>query len=107
MNAPLAERIRPRTLEDYISQQHLVGPDGSLTNQIKQGVLPSLILWGPPGTGKTTLATIIANTVERPFFKLSAISSGVKDVREVIARAKKEDGLFTTKNPLLCMIDCT
>lgn len=101
MNAPLAERIRPRTLDDYISQQHLVGPDGSLTNQIKQGVLPSLILWGPPGTGKTTLATIIANTVERPFFKLSAISSGVKDVREVIARAKKEDGLFTTKNPLL------
>ena len=101
MNAPLAERIRPRTLEDYISQQHLVGPDGALTNQIKQGVLPSLILWGPPGTGKTTLATIIANTVERPFFKLSAISSGVKDVREVIARAKKEDGLFTTKNPLL------
>ncbi|NQX76783.1 replication-associated recombination protein A [Gilvibacter sp.] len=101
MNAPLAERIRPRTLDNYISQQHLVGPEGSLTNQIKQGILPSLILWGPPGTGKTTLATIIANTVERPFFKLSAISSGVKDVREVINRAKKEDGLFTTKNPLL------
>lgn len=101
MNTPLAERIRPKTLEEYISQTHLVGPEGALPNQIKQGILPSLIFWGPPGTGKTTLASIIANTVERPFYKLSAINSGVKDIREVIDRAKKGEGLFTTKNPLL------
>lgn len=101
MNTPLAERIRPKTLDDYISQEHLIGPKGALRHQIEQGVLPSLILWGPPGTGKTTLASIIANTVDRPFFKLSAISSGVKDVREVIERAKKSEGLFTTKNPIL------
>lgn len=68
MNTPLAERIRPQNLEDYISQQHLVGPQGSLTQQIKQGILPSLLFWGPPGVGKTTLAQIIAQTAERPFF---------------------------------------
>lgn len=101
MNIPLAERIRPKTLDDYISQQHLVGPKGSLTQQLKHGLLPSLLLWGPPGTGKTTLANIIANTSERPFYKLSAINSGVKDIRDVIDRAKKDDGLFTTKNPIL------
>lgn len=101
MTTPLAERIRPKQLEDYISQQHLVGPEGSLTQQLKQGLIPSLILWGPPGTGKTTLANIIANTSERPFYKLSAINSGVKDIREVIDRAKKDDGLFTTKNSIL------
>jgi len=101
MNIPLAERIRPNTLDDYISQQHLIGESGSLRNHIKQGVLPSLILWGPPGTGKTTLANIIANTTDRPFYKLSAINSGVKDIREVINRAKKSDGLFSTKNPIL------
>ncbi|MEP2936733.1 MAG: replication-associated recombination protein A [Gilvibacter sp.] len=101
MNTPLAERIRPKSLEDYISQQHLVGPDGSLTQQLKLGLIPSLLLWGPPGTGKTTLANIIANTSDRPFYKLSAINSGVKDIREVIDRAKKSDGLFTTKNPIL------
>ena len=84
MNTPLAERIRPKTLDDYISQEHLVGSHGSLRHQIEQGILPSLVLWGPPGTGKTTLASIIANSVERPFFKLSAINSGVKDIREVI-----------------------
>ncbi len=101
MNIPLAERIRPKALEDYISQQHLVGPKGSLTQHLKQGLIPSLLLWGPPGTGKTTLANIIAHTSERPFYKLSAINSGVKDIREVIERAKKDDGLFTTKNPIL------
>ncbi|NCT18636.1 MAG: AAA family ATPase [Flavobacteriaceae bacterium CG_4_8_14_3_um_filter_34_10] len=101
MNAPLAERIRPKTLEDYISQQHLVGKTGVLTSQIKKGIIPSLILWGPPGTGKTTLANIIANESNRPFYTLSAINSGVKDIREVIDKAKKGDGLFTTKNPIL------
>ncbi|WP_299670713.1 replication-associated recombination protein A [uncultured Polaribacter sp.] len=101
MNEPLAERIRPRTLEDYISQQHLVGEKGVLTNLIKQGIIPSLILWGPPGIGKTTLANIIATVSNRPFYTLSAISSGVKDVREVIEKAKKSGGLFTAKNPIL------
>ena len=101
MNEPLAERVRPKTLEDYISQRHLVGEKGILTNLIKQGILPSLIFWGPPGIGKTTLANIIATTSERPFFTLSAISSGVKDVREIIEKAKKGSGLFTTKNPIL------
>jgi len=101
MNEPLAERIRPKTLDDYISQHHLVGKDGSLTHQIKKGMIPSLLLWGPPGTGKTTLANIIANESERPFYTLSAINSGVKDIREVIDKAKQSGGLFTAKNPIL------
>jgi len=101
MNEPLAERIRPKILEDYISQGHLIGEKGILTQLIKQGILPSIIFWGPPGIGKTTLANIIATTSERPFFTLSAISSGVKDVREIIEKAKKGSGLFTTKNPIL------
>ena len=101
MSKPLAERLRPQKLEEYLSQTHLIGENGSLKNQIKKGIIPSLILWGPPGVGKTTLANIIANETERPFFTLSAISSGVKDVREVIEKAKKQDGLFTTKNPIL------
>jgi putative ATPase len=101
MNTPLAERLRPKTLNDYLSQQHLVGKEGMLYQQIKSGVIPSLILWGPPGIGKTTLANIIANESDRPFFKLSAINSGVKDIREVIDKAKKSGGLFTAKNPIL------
>jgi len=101
MNTPLAERLRPKTLDDYLSQEHLVGDKGSLTSSIKSGVIPSLILWGPPGVGKTTLASIIAEESKRPFYVLSAINSGVKDVREVIDKAKNAGGLFTQKNPLL------
>ena len=101
MEAPLAERIRPKKLEDYISQLHLVGPDGSLTQQIARGVIPSMIFWGSPGTGKTTLAQIIARQSERPFYELSAINSGVKDIRDVIDKAKQSGGIFTSKNPIL------
>ena len=101
MIAPLAERIRPKTLDDYLSQQHLVGKNGILTEHIKAGVIPSLILWGPPGIGKTTLANIIATESKRPFYTLSAISSGVKDVREVINKAKQSNNLFSGKNPIL------
>lgn len=101
MNAPLAERIRPTTLEGYLSQQHLVGPKGSLTSQLSTGMIPSILFWGPPGTGKTTLANIIANYTDRPFYTLSAIDSGVAAVREVIEKAKKSDNLFSTKNPIL------
>lgn len=101
MNEPLAERIRPKNLDDYISQQHLVGKNGALTNHIKQGIIPSLIFWGPPGIGKTTLANIIANESDRPFYSLSAINSGVKDIRDVIDKAKNSGGLFTSKNPIL------
>jgi putative ATPase len=101
MEAPLAERIRPQHLSEYISQLHLVGPNGSLTQQIARGIIPSLILWGPPGTGKTTLAQIMAQESNRPFYVLSAINAGVKDVREVIDKAKQSGGMFTSKNPIL------
>ncbi|MGV8995064.1 MAG: replication-associated recombination protein A [Flavobacterium sp.] len=101
MEIPLAERIRPQKLEDYISQQHLVGPDGSLTRQIANGIIPSLILWGPPGTGKTTLAQIIAQQSDRPYYSLSAINSGVKDIRDIIDKAKGSGGMFTARKPLL------
>jgi putative ATPase len=101
MEAPLAERIRPQKLEDYISQLHLVGPSGSLTQQIARGIIPSMIFWGSPGTGKTTLAQIIAKQSNRPYYELSAINSGVKDIRDVIEKAKQSGGLFTAKNPIL------
>lgn len=101
MNTPLAERIRPKNLDDYISQQHLIGPQGSIRKQLEAGVLSSLILWGPPGTGKTTLANILAQETKRPFYTLSAIDSGVAAVREVIERAKKSDNLFSHGNPIL------
>ncbi|MCL4121456.1 UNVERIFIED_CONTAM: hypothetical protein GTU68_004423 [Idotea baltica] len=101
VNEPLAERLRPKTLDDYVSQAHLVGPKGVLTQHINQGLIPSMLFWGPPGTGKTTLANIIASESGRPFYTLSAINSGVKDIRDVIDKAKQSGGLFTTKNPIL------
>ncbi|TYZ07665.1 replication-associated recombination protein A [Hymenobacter lutimineralis] len=90
--APLAERMRPRTLDDYAGQQHLIGPEGVLRRYLQAGRLPSLILWGPPGVGKTTLANLLAQELGKPFASLSAVNAGVKDVREVIERAKKQRG---------------
>lgn len=87
---PLAEQLRPETLDEYIGQQHLIGPEAILRKAIVSGNLPSMILWGPPGVGKTTLANIIAQSLSRPFYTLSAINSGVKDVREVIEKAKHD-----------------
>ena len=101
MSIPLAERIRPKKLEDYLSQKHLVGKNGTLKAQLDTNMLSSMIFWGPPGTGKTTLATILAEESDRPFYMLSAIESGVAAIREVIEKAKTSDTLFSTKNPIL------
>ena len=100
MSAPLAERMRPRSLEHYIGQEHLVGKNAVLRKSIQSGNIPSMIFWGPPGSGKTTLAGIIAEQTSREFFTLSAISSGVKDVREVIEKAKV-DSVFKKSAPIL------
>lgn len=91
-HAPLAERVRPKTLDDLAGQEHLVGKGSILRTSIEAGKIPSLLLWGPPGTGKTTIAHIISRSLQLPFFHLSAISAGVKDVREVIEQAQKTSG---------------
>ena len=101
MNTPLAERMRPKSLEQYVGQEHLIGPEGGLTPILKSGNLPSMILWGPPGTGKTTLARLLALQKERPFYQLSAINAGVKEIREILQKAEHSGGLFSGKNPLL------
>src|SRR5688572_13416426 len=92
MNPPLPERIRPQTLDELAGQQHLTGQGSILRTAITQGKVPSMMLWGPPGTGKTTIANIIAHTLSRPFYTLSAISSSVKEVREVIEKSKSQLG---------------
>ncbi|MCE2864718.1 MAG: replication-associated recombination protein A [Cryomorphaceae bacterium] len=100
MNAPLAERMRPKTLDQYIGQQHLLAPNASLRRALDAGVIPSMIFWGPPGVGKTTLAQLIAQHLNRPIHTLSAISSGVKDVREVIAKVQG-GGMFSPQGSIL------
>ena len=102
MHAPLAERLRPKTIDQYIGQTHLVGPDCILRRMIDSGQVSSFILWGPPGVGKTTLARIIANTTSSPFYTLSAVHSGVKEVREVIDKCKADSrSMFSTGRPIL------
>ena len=100
MSKPLAERLSPRTLDEYIGQQHLVGKNAVLRNMLESGRVSSFILWGPPGVGKTTLALIVANQLKVPFYTLSAVSSGVKDVREVLDKAK-HSGFFNSRSPIL------
>lgn len=98
---PLAERVRPKSLDKYIGQEHIIGKNSALRRSIEQNLLPSLILWGPPGVGKTTLAQIISQELKRPFYALSAINSGVKDVREVIEKASQDGGFFNQEKPVL------
>ena len=100
-NTPLAERMRPRSLNDFVGQSKLLGPKGTLKNIIESGLIPSMILWGPPGTGKTTLAELLSKIQERPFYQISAINAGVKDIREIIEKSKNSGGLFTKKSPIL------
>lgn len=101
MNIPLAERMRPKSLTEYFGQEHLVGEKGSLTQMIVNGIFPSLIFWGPPGTGKTTLAQLLALEKKRSFYQLSAINTGVKEIREIIQKAEYSGGLFSNKSPIL------
>ncbi|MBN2761624.1 MAG: replication-associated recombination protein A [Bacteroidales bacterium] len=99
-NQPLADRMRPKDLDGYVGQEHLVGENAILRQSIESGLLPSFLLWGPPGVGKTTLARIIANKLNRPFYQLSAVSSGVKDVRDTLEKAKKQQ-FFNNPSPIL------
>lgn len=99
--APLAERMRPKKLPDFVGQEHLVGPKGALTNMLNSKVLPSMLFWGPPGVGKTTLARIIAEAFEREFYSLNAISSGVKDIRDIIDKAEKSGFMGQFKKPIV------
>ena len=101
MNTPLAERMRPKKLSEYFGQEHLVGKEGTLTQMIANGVFPSLLFWGPPGTGKTTLANLLAKDNGRPFYQLSAINSGVKEIREIIKKSEQGSSLFSGKNPIV------
>jgi putative ATPase len=98
--APLSERMRPRLLKDYVGQRQLLGENGSLKRALEAGILPSIIFWGPPGVGKTTLAQLLASKLNRPIYTLSAISSGVKDVRDVLAKVEGQ-GMFQTARPIL------
>ena len=100
-NIPLAERMRPKTIDEYVGQGHLIGANGPIKRALEAGVIPSVILWGPPGVGKTTLAKLLADELKRPFYSLSAISAGVKDVREIISKAEGNNGFFQEKRPIL------
>ncbi len=98
---PLAERLRPKTIDKFIGQEHILGHEGPLKKIIEQNILPSIILWGPPGVGKTTIAHIIANTLKRPFYNLSAVSAGVKEVRDIIEKASESSHLFSQAKPIV------
>jgi len=98
---PLADRMRPTSLDEVVGQSHQIGPGKALRSMIEADRTPSMIFWGPPGTGETTLAHIIAKESQRAFFSLSAISSGIKDVRDIIEKSKREQGLFTARNPII------